>query len=94
MPWKDDISAKHLSQLAFRLGYYNRQSYIRINNDTDLEHMVSTGFGFPVFGSSRGDIALQYGWQGSADQLLGRRSILRLAATISIGEKWFVRDEY
>lgn len=93
MPWKDEISAKNLSQLAFRLGYYDRQSYIRINDETDQEHMFTTGFGFPVFGSSRGDLALQYGWQGSTDQLLGKRTIMRLAASISIGEKWFVRDQ-
>jgi len=91
-PWKGDIASRSLSQLAIRFGFFHKKNYVAVGGVDVKEYMFTTGFGFPIFGSSRGDIALQYGWQGSAEDRLGRRDILRLVASISFGEKWFTRD--
>ena len=90
-PYKNDLDARTLSRTAFRFGFYLQQPYMAFDNETTQEYFITTGAGFPIFGSNRGDVALEYGWRGSESSTLGAQSILRLSFSVSVGESWFVR---
>ncbi|MFA6235525.1 MAG: hypothetical protein WC824_15255 [Bacteroidota bacterium] len=92
-PFKNDLEARTLSRTAFRLGFYMQQPYVAIDNNKGTEYFITTGVGFPVFGNNRGDVALEYGWRGSDDQLLGTQNILRLSVSVTVGESWFIRNK-
>ncbi len=78
-------------QLAVRFGFYNAQGYIHIDDEFRKESVFSAGFGFPVIGTNRADLALEYGWNGASDQPAGQRTFLRLSLSISAGETWYKR---
>lgn len=90
-PYKNDLDARTLSRTAFRLGFYLQQPYMAFNNETTQEYFITTGAGFPIFGSNRANIAIEYGWRGSETTALGTQSILRLSVSVSVGESWFIR---
>lgn len=90
-PYKNDLEARTMSRTAFRLGFYLQKPYMAIDNNTDTEYFVTAGTGFPVFGSNRSDVSLEYGWRGSDAQLLGKQSIFRLSFSVTVGESWFKR---
>ena len=90
-PYKNDLDARTMSRTAFRLGFYLQKPYMEIDNNTDTEYFITAGAGFPIFGSNRSDVALEYGWRGSDAQLLGTQSILRLSVSVTVGESWFKR---
>ncbi|MBE0642846.1 MAG: hypothetical protein IH600_02080 [Bacteroidetes bacterium] len=90
-PYKNDLDARTLSRTAFRVGFYQQQTYMSIDNQTGTEYFFTAGAGFPIFGSNRGDVALEYGWRGSDSQLLGTQNILRATVSVTVGEPWFIR---
>lgn len=90
-PYKDELGYRTLSRTALRLGFYTQQPYMTINDEASTEYFLTAGVGFPIFGSSRGDFALEYGWRGSEDDLLGKQDIIRASISVSVGESWFIR---
>ncbi len=92
-PYKNDPEARTLSRTAFRLGFYLQQPYVAFDNQSGTEQFITAGVGFPIFGSNRGDIAVEYGWRGSETQSLGTQNILRLTLFVTVGEPWFVRSQ-
>lgn len=92
-PYKNDPEARTLSRMAFRLGFYVQQPYVAIDNQTGTEQYITAGVGFPIFGSNRGDVGVEYGWRGSETQSLGTQKILRLSLSVTVGEPWFIRNQ-
>jgi hypothetical protein len=92
-PYKNDLEARTLSRTAFRLGFYLQKPYVAIENNAGTEYFVTAGVGFPVFGSNRSDVALEYGWRGNDNQLLGTQNVLRLSVSVTVGEPWFIRKK-
>jgi len=90
-PYKDELGYRTLGRTAFRLGFYMHQPYLSVSDEATSEYFITTGIGFPIFASNRGDIALEYGWRGAESDLLGSQSIIRATFSISVGESWFVR---
>lgn len=90
-PYKDELGYRALGRTAFRLGFYMHQPYLSIGDETISEYFVTTGIGFPIFTSNRGDVALEFGWRGAESDQLGSQSIIRATFSISVGESWFVR---
>jgi hypothetical protein len=92
-PYKNDPDARTLSRTAFRLGFFLQQPYMTFDGDKGQEYFITAGTGFPIFGSNRGDFALEYGWRGSDTQALGRQTIIRASLSVTVGESWFVRKQ-
>ncbi len=90
-PYKNELGYRTLSRTALRLGFYTQQPYLTISDEAATEYFLTAGIGFPIFGSSRGDFALEYGWRGSEDDLLGKQDIIRASISVSVGESWFIR---
>jgi len=90
-PYRDELGYRALARTAFRLGFYMHQPYLSVGDESTSEYFITTGIGFPIFASNRGDISLEYGWRGAESDLLGSQSILRATFSISVGESWFVR---
>ncbi len=91
-PWKNNIAAPAKSQWMFRFGIFSRQTYIQLTDEAEKEHFITAGWGFPIFGTSFGDLAVEYGIRGDEAQVLGAKNIIRLSFGISVGENWFVRS--
>lgn len=91
-PWKNNIAVPAKSQWMFRFGIFSRQTYIQLTDEAEKEYFITAGWGFPVFGTSYGDLAVEYGIRGDETQVLGAKNIIRLSFGISVGENWFVRS--
>lgn len=91
-PFVKDIDARTLSRTVFRLGVSMAQPYISLQDSREQELFITAGSGFPIFGNSRADLALAYGWRGSDTSLLGIQNIFRLSLGVSVGESWFIRN--
>ncbi len=90
-PYKNDPDARTLSRTAFRLGFYMQQPYLAFDENKATEYFITAGAGFPIFGSNRGDIALEYGSRSSDSPLLGTQNIMRATVSVTVGESWFIR---
>jgi hypothetical protein len=90
-PYKDELGYRTLSRTAFRFGFYTQQPYLTLTDETSAEYFLTAGIGFPIFGASRGDFALEYGWRGKESDPLGTQDIIRASISISVGESWFKR---
>ncbi|MCB2203427.1 hypothetical protein KQI65_01660 [bacterium] len=91
-PYKNELGYRTLAETAFRFGFYYQQPYLMINDQSAKEYFFTAGAGFPIFGGSRGDFALEYGWRDGDSNLLGSQNIIRASVTISVGESWFKRN--
>jgi hypothetical protein len=91
-PFLRQVDARTLSRTVFRFGAAMTQPYISLEDDRDREVMITAGTGFPIFGSSRADLAIGYGWRGSETTLLGTQNIFRVSLGVSVGESWFIRN--
>ncbi len=92
-PFIKQIDARTLSRTVFRFGLSLAQPYISLQDNDVQEIFLTTGAGFPIFGSSRADVAAGYGWRGSESNLLGTQNIFRLSLSVSVGESWFIRNK-
>jgi hypothetical protein len=86
-----DTDLEYWKQLALRLGFYNAQGYIGLDDEYQKQYVLSAGLGLPIIGTNRADLALEYGWHGAAEELAGKRSFIRLSISISAGESWYKR---
>jgi hypothetical protein len=85
-----ETGASSGSRLTYRLGAYYLSSYYRVRSESINERGLTTGFGLPIAGETRLELALQYGRRGTTNQQLVRDDIFRLSVTLNVGEKWFV----
>ncbi|MCZ7557302.1 MAG: hypothetical protein M5R41_12955 [Bacteroidia bacterium] len=91
-PFLRQVDARILSKTVFRFGVAMTQRYTSLEDDRDREFMFTTGTGFPIFGSSRADLAISYGWRGSDTAPLGSQQVVRVSLGVSVGESWFIRN--
>ena len=78
--------------IAVRLGFSMAENYVQIDGEARSVSMISAGFGFPIIGNNRADLALEYGWSGSDSSPAGSQSIIRITLGVSAGEAWFKRN--
>ncbi|MDH7515550.1 MAG: hypothetical protein QHI48_06735 [Bacteroidota bacterium] len=91
-PWKEN-GKPSMRRMCFRFGAAHQKLAVLLEGNGQKETFVTAGFGFPVFGESMGDVALEAGVRGAADELLGRRILLRLSLAVNVGEAWFIRRD-
>ncbi|HEX9006715.1 MAG TPA: hypothetical protein VF889_05445, partial [Bacteroidota bacterium] len=80
-------------RVALRLGATYLQTYFQPNGTPVNEWFVTGGISMPVSRDSRLNLSVQYGARGQATAGLVRDRILRVGASLTIGELWFVRTE-
>ena len=91
VPGRDEFQGGFWRRAAYRVGVYSRENYARLNGVSENEFFLTLGMGIPIHAQNRADVAVEYGWRGSEDSLLGKRTLLRLSLSLSVGESWFVR---
>ncbi len=77
----------------YRLGFYRQTGYVAVGNTETTEFFLTAGFGFPIGGFTRSDIAFEYGWRGAASDPTGKDTIMRLSIGVSASELWFIRHD-
>jgi hypothetical protein len=88
-----EFNASWLSRFAYRLGLYFVSTYYRINGEPINEWGLTGGFAMPLSGSTRLNLAVEYGRRGTTSHNLIKDNIFRISTSINIGELWFVRFE-
>jgi len=93
--YKNSAQAFTLSDLIiWRGGFSYGNSPYKINGTSINELSVSAGVSLPFSRENYLDLSLQYISRGSTDAGLLKENILKLGATLSLGELWFVRQDY
>ncbi len=80
-----------LHQVHLRAGFAQLTGYVG-DGGQETTTLLTLGAGFPIIARNRVDMALEYGWRGSDGTLLGKRSLMRLSMSFTIGEGWFTRS--
>ena len=93
--YKNSVQAYTLSDLIiWRGGFSYGNSPYKINGTSINELSVSAGVSLPFSRENYLDLSLQYISRGSTDPGLLKENILKLGASLSLGELWFVRQDY
>jgi hypothetical protein len=88
-----EIGARWIDKIAYRLGFYhNAISYV-VNGRTINEWGITGGFGIPISGENKVNLALEYGRRGETSNSLIEERIIRVSLSLFLGETWFVRFE-
>jgi hypothetical protein len=80
-----------VDQMVLRGGFAHYTGYVDGGGGQETTNLLTLGVGIPIIDMNRLDMALEYGWRGTDASLLGKRSLLRLSVSFSIGEFWFIR---
>ncbi|NCQ19109.1 MAG: hypothetical protein COW85_13025 [Ignavibacteria bacterium CG22_combo_CG10-13_8_21_14_all_37_15] len=93
--YKNSAQAYTLSDLIIWRGgvSYGTTPY-KINGTSIKEFSVSAGVSLPFSRENYLDLSLQYISRGSTEAGLLKENILKLGASLSLGELWFVRQDY
>ncbi|MBI3189615.1 MAG: hypothetical protein HYZ33_03100 [Ignavibacteriales bacterium] len=86
-------TATFFQRIAYRLGFFADASYLQINNEPINETVFTGGFGVPIFGDTRLNIAAEYSFRGTTVNGLQKDKIIRLSFMLSGSERWFVPSE-
>jgi hypothetical protein len=92
MPGKDFIES-YWQQVAWRLGGYAHQTYVKVNGTSINEYFATAGIGLPLGNEARLNIGLEYGVRGTTSLSLVKNNILRLTLSINAGDIWFIQPE-
>jgi len=93
--YKNSVQAFTLSDLIiWRGGFSYESTPYKINGKSVNEFSVSGGVSLPFSRENYLDLSLQYISRGSTDAGLLKENILKLGASLSLGELWFVRQDY
>ena len=93
--YKNSAQAYSLSDLIiWRGGFSYGNSPYKINGTGINELSVSAGVSLPFSRENYLDLSLQYISRGSTDPGLLKENIIKLGASVSLGELWFVRQDY
>ncbi len=90
---KRTTDAPFFQRLAYRAGLFYRASYYQVKGQSINEVGLTGGFGIPVFGDTRFNVAGEYSFRGTTDLGLQKDRILRISFTLSVGELWFVKPQ-
>ena len=93
LPAGNDQLDTYFKRVAYRLGFYYDQAYISPVEGIDITTMAVTGgLSLPsLFPGTHLDLNVEVGTRGTTDQDLVRDLFYGVSATLSIGERWFVR---
>lgn len=91
LPGKDPST--YLGRIVYRAGIYYNSTYLRINNQDINGTFFTAGLGLPIGPESFLNLGVQFGVNGTTANGLQKDSIIRLTASISGSELWFVRLE-
>lgn len=86
-----DANASWAERVALRLGANYGTLYYRPQETAIRQWLVTGGATLPLSRTSRLAIAIEYGARGTTTDGLIRDRILRLTASVSLGEQWFVQ---
>jgi hypothetical protein len=83
-------SASWSERVSLRIGGMYGSTYYQPNGTAINQWMVTAGASLPISSEAMLHIAAEYGARGTTANGLIRDHILRLTASISVGEQWFV----
>ncbi|MFA6025442.1 MAG: hypothetical protein WC727_03300 [Ignavibacteriaceae bacterium] len=93
--FKNSAQAYTLSDLiVWRGGFSYGSTPYKINGKSINEFSISTGVSLPFSRENYLDLSLQYISRGTTDAGLLKENIFKLGASLSLGELWFVRQDY
>ncbi|MFA6597128.1 MAG: hypothetical protein WCS69_05335 [Ignavibacteriaceae bacterium] len=93
--YKNSTQPYSLSDLiVWRGGFSFGTTPYKINGKSVNEFSVSGGVSLPFSRENYLDLSLQYISRGSTDAGLLKENIFKLGATLSLGELWFVRQDF
>ncbi|HEY3251426.1 MAG TPA: hypothetical protein VGK25_09945, partial [Ignavibacteria bacterium] len=86
----------YLKRMSFRLGAFYTEEYLRIKNEPINTIGGSAGLTLPVGRYNALDLVFQYYMRGKTTNGLIRDNVIRLGASLRIGELWFLKpsDEF
>lgn len=86
----------YYKRVSYRLGGYYLEEYLRINNEPIKTFGISAGLSLPIGYYNSLDLLLQYYIRGKTSNNLIRDNVIRLGASVKIGELWFLKpsDEF
>ena len=79
------------------MGAYYNQSYLRLNNNSNLNDIgISMGVGLPLKRSyqSKVNCSLQVGKRGTLKDNLVREQYIRLSIGLTFNEVWFQKKKF
>lgn len=86
------IRGSYLQRMAYRLGAYYTDDYLRINGNSVREFGVSAGFGFPtVEGKTIINLGLEWKMRLSDPQTLIKENYLNITLGVNFNEVWFFK---
>lgn len=93
VPAGEEQLAGYFSQVAYRLGGYAEQLYVRPNKQTDLyEFAVTAGISLPTsLSGTRIDLNTRAGTRGTTSNSLVRDTFFGFSLHVNFGERWFKR---
>ena len=85
--------ASWLDRVSYRLGFTFSPTYYSPGGKGIDEWFATAGASLPLGGENRLHLAVEYGRRGTTNNNLIQDSILRVSASVCIGEVWFMRPE-
>ncbi len=85
----------YFSRMAFRAGFfYHDLGLVEPSGEKVTEIFGSVGVGMPIkWAAARLDFSLEAGKRGSLATNTFRETVIRVAGSITVGERWFYRGE-
>ncbi len=85
-----DFTDTYLEKVAYRVGGYFRQSYLKINGHSINEIFGTAGIGLPLSAESRMNIGVEYGIRGTTSSSLIKDNVFRLVLSLTASELMFI----
>lgn len=91
LPAGADQYSGFLGNIAYRLGGYSEQMYVRPDGTTNLQtYAVTGGFSFPTsLSGTRIDLTLNAGTRGTSQDAFVQDTFYGIALHVNFGERWF-----
>lgn len=88
-----EVNAPWVQRVALRFGGEYSATYYNPNGVGINQWLLTAGASMPISFEARLHLALEFGQRGKTGAQLARDTFLRLNASLSVGEIWFVRME-
>ena len=93
VPGGSDLFAGYFERVAYRIGFFYDQGYIKPDGVSDINsYGVTTGLSLPLgVPGTRVDIISEVGRRGTTGNGLVRDTFFKFGLNLNIGERWFVK---
>jgi len=82
----------YFKKISYRAGFCTKPYfYLSPNGNKINETWFTLGFGFPMYGGSTIDLAVNYGIRGNLETNSLKENIFKIGLSVTAGEKWFKR---